>query len=163
MTCVIASTPVAAIFGTPPCPVGRYGSPPDIQGHSPANALPTFSPHYTGFPAMPMRTLRTVVMRHHHDDRLDALTRDDALARDGALACDDDALRYFPCYDPATGTLYLALVDRDALPVDGDIIVCEDRRENEYTCDLYRIALPLPEHIRFKGVRQGIYIPDPRR
>jgi hypothetical protein len=158
MTCVIASTPVAAIFGTPPCPVGRYGSPPDIQGHSPAEAIPTFSPHFTGFPHMPMRTLRTAVARHRHGDR-----RDDALSRADALACDDDTLHYFPCYDAASGMLFLALVDRDALPVDGDIIVCEDRRENEYTCDLYRMALPLPEHIRYKGVRQGIFIPDPRR
>lgn len=67
-------------------------------------------------------------------------------------------LAVLPILDGHSGQWLCVVVDRLCVPTDGDMIVVE--QDAAYYRSRYRDDVPIPSHLRFRGVSRGIFIPE---
>jgi len=72
------------------------------------------------------------------------------------------SLATIPIFDPLSQRTLVAVIDRMALPFDGDEVVCHDPAKNRNHLSRYCDTEPIPPDVTYRGVSLGIFIPSRR-
>lgn len=63
-----------------------------------------------------------------------------------------------PVYDAHSNQWLCVVVDKQRVPLDGDMVVCEE--DAGYFRSRYRASVPISGRVALRGVSRGVFIPE---